>query len=357
MIRRKRLNGFTLVELLVVIGIIAILISVLLPALGRARQASYAIKCASNLRSIGQALALYTAENKGSFPAAYIYVGHRISGRVQTPAEPSEGYIHWSSYLFRGGQPGDRTAYLGTKGWEIFQCPSLENGGQPPTNTYADNRDTGMAVQYPNVIDQQAPRCAYTVNEAIMPRNKFMVGFQSAGDPVTQRPYRYVRLGGIRRPSNVILATEYNSDWHVVSGTPLGQEGPAKSHRPVHGFRQTIDGASLDMYSVPVGMGTFRSASLSSGGGSSPSGFRIIRAKPSDLNARPVPGTAMKSMLDLVGRNHGNKPETARTNFLYADWHVETKTINETLTPKFQWGETFYSLTANGDVEYERVDG
>src|SRR5262249_39925736 len=140
----KRRCGFTLVELLVVIGIIAILISVLLPALNRARQASYAIKCASNLRSIGQGFAMYVAENKGTFPAAYLYVGHKIDSTGQTPTGPLQGYVHWSSYLFKGGRPTDKKAYSGTKGWEIFQCPALESGGLPPQYPSADNYEGGQ---------------------------------------------------------------------------------------------------------------------------------------------------------------------------------------------------------------------
>lgn len=62
---RATRRGFTLVELLVVIGIIALLISILLPALNRARDASRTTACLSNLRQMGQALMIYMQENQG----------------------------------------------------------------------------------------------------------------------------------------------------------------------------------------------------------------------------------------------------------------------------------------------------
>ncbi|HEY7086779.1 MAG TPA: type II secretion system protein [Tepidisphaeraceae bacterium] len=339
--RRERRRGFTLVELLVVIGIIAILIGVLLPALAKARESGNTVKCAANLRSIGQGLALYVAENKQTFPAAYIYVGHAIINGHQTPTDPVNGYIHWSSYLYKKGaaaNPGGSDMYKGVAGWDAFLCPSLDKGGLPPNNTWDGNLDPGQSNQYPGVIDQQAPRIAYTVNEAILPRNKFIAGDTIDGAQIKSTEH-FVKAGQVKRSSEVILATEFTQNWVLVSSNSDPTAGSAfcKSHRPVVGYigtdgnqdLPTIDGQTFGRGGVPV----------------------IKRVSVADTLDDPEKGTAsVKSRLDWVGRNHGGSKklqggvDVRKSNFLYVDGHVETKHIRETLTPTFQWGEKCYSF-------------
>lgn len=331
MYRRRCLKrfAFTLVELLVVIGIIAVLVGILLPALSTAQEQAKQIKCASNLRNVGNGIAIYLAENKQFFPAAYIYSGQRITGNKQTPDSAVNGYIHWSSYLYGSSGSAQGVAT------EAFTCPNFEKGGLPPTNPAAGNLDDGQSVDNAGAVDQQAPRCAYTVNEAIMPRNKWVIGFQGAA-----RAYRYVSAGKVRNSSQVILATEWNPDWRIVADA--GRSDPSstvcKSHRPVHGFVGL--GGQLNMDTVAAdpfgGRPTYRAVSVT------------------DLSPDPKAGDASKSRLDWVGRNHGKKHAGAdwdnrRSNFLYVDGHVETKNIRETVMP-FEWGQQFYSLNPNDDI-------
>src|ERR1700690_434103 len=123
-------KAFTLIELLVVIGIIGVLLGILLPALGRVRQQTYMIACASNLHSIGQGLYQYVADYHGVFPPSNYYKGlgwDPVTGQI--PTTPVNGYVHWSSFIFGHNDvlAKDNNSYLTPYNWRVFQCPALPN--------------------------------------------------------------------------------------------------------------------------------------------------------------------------------------------------------------------------------------
>jgi prepilin-type N-terminal cleavage/methylation domain-containing protein/prepilin-type processing-associated H-X9-DG protein len=346
-------RGFTMVELLIVIGIIAALIALLLPALSKAREAARTLKCAANLHAIGQGVAVYVVDFKGYLPASNTWKHMVITATTQTPTTPIYGTIHWSSLLYARKDLSDATTiYQSPVGWEMFQCPSLDGGGLPPANTYPGNSslpneasgvdpDTGQPV-----IDAQSPRLAYTLNEALCPRPFFVAGATAANSQI-QRPYRFVRASSVQHSSGTILATELWGIQSVMEVVSLVDQQSLVSgaRRPVSGFTAGLTGAE-NLWQLPY---VPQYASL----------FPLIRVTSGFLNPDPSTtasaSSASMTSLDWIGRNHGKRIldntgfDIRKSNFLYLDGHVETKGIRDTLNPAFQWGDQFYSLTG-GDV-------
>src|SRR4051812_48195193 len=141
--RLKRNQAFTLVELLVVIGIIAVLIGILLPALGKARERAKTISCASNLRQLFQTARLYSTEYKDSFPFGFVWANENLApfqghdGNGRNVAGKTD-QITWFSSLDRYMAKGVTDAFPsnGFSGWydgstkrrfaKVFRCPSVD---------------------------------------------------------------------------------------------------------------------------------------------------------------------------------------------------------------------------------------
>ena len=126
---RTRKNGFTLIELLVVVAIIGVLVSILLPAIAKARESGRFVVCASNLHSIGIGLMFYAEENRGQLPERGIH---------GSPFYPYESALVWCSwYVPLPGEGGGGaytnlgqlvkpTGYISSG--KVLYCPTGEKG-------------------------------------------------------------------------------------------------------------------------------------------------------------------------------------------------------------------------------------
>jgi prepilin-type N-terminal cleavage/methylation domain-containing protein/prepilin-type processing-associated H-X9-DG protein len=214
-------SAFTLVELLVVIGIIAVLIAILLPTLNRARESARRVQCLSNMRQLSQALIMFTAENNGWMPGqagGSVQIRDDSKGTFNivnasdttAPENVSWDWIAWQREIdpVKGYDSTDKNANL-----NITHSALAKYMGQKLVQAPTHAEQNRVAERLESVF-----RCPSDVLEA---RPKMDENIKDPSEPQTAYRYSYSLNANVSTRTRTGKPSGYvNSGWGGSSPTP-----------------------------------------------------------------------------------------------------------------------------------------
>lgn len=267
---QTRRAGFTLVELLVVIGIIAVLIGILLPSLNRAREQARSTYCLANLRQLGIGMQLYRQYNKDYYPPRWATYGvgggivaesvYFWAGQAPDPQTASGGVA--SIYIKIGPDKRYINKYLNpqiTVGspFLLAKCPSDELAWGLYGSSYTGNYfggGSGAAGRYFTLIDPKGPKdasvgttpetwCRSVKGSMVKLSSEFIIAGENTGvsqaywDLNTQKPYKRYHNPKVDR-WNMLFADGHASPVDVEAppgGTDTAKQDWVKDNGPQRG--------------------------------------------------------------------------------------------------------------------------
>jgi prepilin-type N-terminal cleavage/methylation domain-containing protein/prepilin-type processing-associated H-X9-DG protein len=225
--RAVQSKGFSLVELLVVIGIIALLISMLLPALTKARQQAYSVNCLSNLRQLGLSLQMYGDTYKGwLFPVGQWLP---LENQYQSLGSKHAPHERWPMHVFKFSHPDPATF--------VYSLP-----GGP----WEDLTDGEVAQFTPSLLICPAdtePRAAhsYIVNKLLVQNQEKLLKF--GGKTQNKGPTEIIVAG--EKTTN---AADYYMELNITSNVVQPGETVTEFARVVEQSRHGINKGSNYLY-------------------------------------------------------------------------------------------------------------